>query len=104
VDAKSAVQPLAQVLAEDEYRAVQTNAAAALTRIGAPAVPALIELLKHAREVVRMLAAGALGDMGPEARAALPALRKAGEDSSPDVREAAKEAIRNIESAPPQAP
>lgn len=44
----------------------------------------------------RALAADALGSMGPDAKAAVPALEKALQDPSPMVRAAAKRAIKSI--------
>jgi HEAT repeat protein len=49
----------------------------ALRRIGKPAVPALIPLLKDSQYVVRWQAASILGGIGPDASAALPDLQAA---------------------------
>jgi HEAT repeat protein len=49
----------------------------ALVRIGRPAVPALIEILRGANSDMRVCAAAALGRIGPAARAAIPALIQA---------------------------
>jgi HEAT repeat protein len=46
---------------------------------------------------VRSVAAEALGAIGPAAKDAVPALKEAAADKSPDVREAAAQAIRRIE-------
>ena len=55
---------------------------------GAVAVPILVKLLGASDEIVRSSAAGALGDLGPAAREALPALKKLLEDKHEDVRRA----------------
>lgn len=62
------------------------------------AVPALIETLRDENEsaVVRQWAAWSLGQIGPDARGAVPALVEALGDASPNVREAAAEALEKI--------
>jgi HEAT repeat protein len=84
-----------------------------------PAVPLLIEVLKAeeplrnagasekgsapARSVpygVRQTAAYALGRIGPAAKAAIPALTKASQDESKDLRAAASAALKQIEGKP----
>ena len=57
-----------------DRRQVQTRAAFALSRIGAAAIPALIEALKTDDDGLRAGAAKALAGMGAEAGAAIPAL------------------------------
>jgi len=47
--------------------------------------------------VVRASAAAALGQLGPDASEAIPALREALEDSRPLVRSLADDALRRIE-------
>lgn len=65
---------------------------------GAPAVPALMEALKHEGEGARRYAAQALGNIGKPAAAALPALRSlAADDPEGRVREWASEAVKKIE-------
>lgn len=61
------------------------------------AVPLLTEALKSEREIVRIEAASTLGELGKLASPALPALKKALEDPSPAVKEAAQAAIDRIE-------
>jgi HEAT repeat protein len=50
---------------------------------------------------VRAEAAYALGAIGPDARAALPALRELQKDGDEDVREAAAAAVKQIETKGP---
>src|SRR5439155_27109601 len=72
--AKAAVPALAETLREKKTSTVPSNASRALGKIGAPAVPKLIEALKDKQAHVRELAASALKDIGPPARPAVPAL------------------------------
>ncbi|HID21250.1 MAG TPA: HEAT repeat domain-containing protein [Planctomycetaceae bacterium] len=62
------------------------------------AVPLLTQALKDPRAHVRAEAASTLGELGHDATSSLPALRQLLDDPSPDVRSAADEAIRQIES------
>ena len=58
----------------------------------------------HAVEAVRSSAAGALGKIGPLAKEAVPALKKALEDDDAGVREAAAEALRKIQRSTDETP
>jgi len=90
-----AVPALLRLLEDGEL-----NAAWALEAIGpeaSEAVPYLIRALAEDRhQRTRAAAAKALGAIGPAAHEAVPALRKALEDRSPSVREAAAEALAAI--------
>lgn len=96
--------------------ALAANAAEVVSRIGAPAVPALTAALKCDRlapappisgpwreseysetEYVRINAAYTLSRVGGPAKAAIPALREALSDASPRVRDAASGALRLLE-------
>jgi HEAT repeat protein len=77
--AKGALQPLLESL-KDSSSGVREAAAIALGRLDEPAetVPALQKLLKDDKDMaVRIAAARGLGQMGPGAKDALPALREA---------------------------
>jgi len=63
----------------------------------AVAVPDLLRMLADTAEGLRNTACLGLAGIGPAARDALPALRKALEDSRPDVRRSAQFAIDKIE-------
>ena len=79
--AKPALQPLLDAL-KDSTPSVRSAAALAVGRLDEPqeAVPALHKLLKDEKEMsVRVAAARGLGQMGPAAKEALPALREAWE-------------------------
>jgi HEAT repeat protein len=69
----------------------------ALAKIGAPAVPELKKALTAERAGIRYLAAQALAQIGPAARAALPALKAASRDAQPFVARAATAALARIE-------
>jgi HEAT repeat protein len=59
-----AVEPLIAALKNDEYGGVRWKAAEALSKIGAPAVSALIGALRHHDDDVRWKASIALGEIG----------------------------------------
>jgi HEAT repeat protein len=73
---------------------VTIEAAQALGMIGQPAVPPLIELLEDPQ--YRILAATVLGDIGPSAVDAVPALTKVLEIPNEDARRAALLALAGI--------
>jgi HEAT repeat protein len=60
----------------------------------------LQHLLKDLNENVRADAAEALGNMGPAAKSALPALRQALTDEDDQVRSTAEEALRKVQRKP----
>ena len=60
----AAVQPLMEVLTDDQYSGIRWKAAEALAQIGTPAVEPLIAVLSHPEEDVRWKAAIALGEIG----------------------------------------
>jgi len=59
-----AVEPLVTALKNDEFSGVRWKAAEALSKLGSPAVPALIGALQHEDDDVRWKAAIALGEIG----------------------------------------
>ena len=112
-DAVSLVGPLGRAL-KDKNLNVRYYAAQALGKMGpaaAPAVPDLVAALDThpSREPdlegppryykdARSVAAEALAAIGPAASAALPKLREvAAKDDEPEVRDAAREALKKIE-------
>lgn len=60
------------------------------------AVPKLTQALTHERPLVRVKAAEALAQIGPEAAPAVPALKQALEDEDPEVRIAALDALAAV--------
>jgi len=57
----------------------------------------LIKNLDSEDPITRMFAAGALGNLGEQAKQHVPAIKKLLTDREPNVRNAAKEAIQKIE-------
>lgn len=67
-----------------------------LVERGAPAVPALIDAVASSVPAIRSRAIDVLGDMGPQASAAIPALLAAFDDIEMDPRRRAVEAIGTV--------
>ena len=63
------------------------------------AVPTLVELLTHELVQIRSLAAHTLGQIGPAAKDAAPALERMSRDSDPAVREVALQALESVRTA-----
>jgi len=76
--------------------AAQRAAVAALVTLGPESVPGLIASLSDMDPMARVLASDALGQLGPRARAAIPALRKARTDPYLPVRLRAGKALKRI--------
>jgi HEAT repeat protein len=95
VDVQAQMQNLKSDNAETRQNACVELAKAGES--GAPAVQALIPLLKDADPLVRRLAAYALGQIGPKAKAAIPALKELLNDTERDVVTATINAIRAID-------
>lgn len=98
-DARAAVPHLRKALRDPDAR-VRIAAAEPLARIAGDrraSIDVLVEVVAQPGPLpVRLRAAGALGGMGPAAKAALPALRKAQSDREPRLRPAARQAVRLI--------
>jgi len=104
--AKPALAKLRELAAtEDELLATVAVWAAlkidpADSSLFASAVPRLRKALRSGEEIVRLEAAVALGDIGPDAKPALPILELVAEDDPlSSVREAAEQAIAKISAA-----
>jgi HEAT repeat protein len=102
--AASASAKLRERFSSDDDQRMQRIAMWALIKINpndAPlilrAVPLLIEALGSDRELARLEATVALGELGKVAKPAIEPLKKLLTDESPDVRAAAEEAIRKLE-------
>ena len=77
---------LAGMLA-DQHGHVRRAAAEALVRRGPAAVPALVRQIEEPTDPGRLVAVSVLGQIGADARAALPALRRgAKDDPNPSTR------------------
>jgi len=68
----------------------------ALLAMGKEIVPYMISLLKDDEWEMRRGAAWILGEVGPEAKDAVPALTEALNDSNPEVRTRAAEALKKV--------
>ena len=95
------VDSLARVLRDPDKNAdAKGEACLQLMDLGpaaAPAVPALVGLLRAPEDMLRDYAVTTLDRIGPPARNALPALRRtAAQDTSPDIRGLARAAIAKI--------
>jgi HEAT repeat protein len=93
--AKQAVPALIKAL-NDADSSVRDEAENSLKKIGEPAVAELLPGLKDPDEFVRLRIVGVLGGIGPDAKAALPALEEAKKDTSAFVRSAAEEAVIRV--------
>lgn len=84
-----------------EREGVRWDAASFLGERGpeaACAVPILAEMLRNdSRSRLRAKAATTLGQIGPQAKAAIPALKQALQDENKNVRDAAAEALKQID-------
>lgn len=79
-EARDAVPALITVTLRDPDFRVRLEAAVSLWKIDKhvpPVVPVLIQALRHSDELVRWIAADCLGEIGPAAQEAIPALRAA---------------------------
>ena len=93
-EAARASVPQMIVMFKDDDSLVYEPARLGLANFGVIAVPALIDLLRDPDN--RAAAAAVLGDIGPEAEAAVPALARALEDSDDDVRRTSADALGDI--------
>lgn len=62
-----------------------------------PDVKSLVELLNEPNAMTRLYAVRTLGEVGPEAKAAIPALKFAVKDDDPAVRTAAEKALARVD-------
>jgi HEAT repeat protein len=95
VAAADSVQNLALVLRDRDWR-VAEQVVESLSKIGAPAVPVLVQGLQDQVVAVRWGSARALGSMSSDAVEALPALSKALQDQVMQVQWAAARSIWSI--------
>jgi HEAT repeat protein len=72
------------------------KASLAIVRLGEPAVPGLVEMLKSEDPRRRATAASTLFGMGPKARAAVPALAEALSDPDSEMRVSAAMALESV--------
>ncbi len=98
--AAAAVPELARMAVGEEEDLLADLVAKALGEIGAPAVPALISMVRTGKPKVRVRAMTAIGAIGPKADAALPELSLAIDDRDEEIRTAAAEALGAVGSGP----
>jgi HEAT repeat protein len=84
--AKAAVKALAEAWLDDSSAEVRSEAVRALARIGPASLSSLLPGLRSESSLVRVQAVGALTRLGPDADWAVPELRAALRDGSPEVR------------------
>lgn len=109
-DAQEAIPALADVIRREQGKGSgigsdgpslnSSFAGRALTAIGESSIPELVRLLSHEDRFVRICAARSLGDMGPKAKDAVPALKEALEDEDETVRRYVSRALEKIEPRP----
>lgn len=75
---------------------VQARAMYALVKIGAPSVPPLIAALDSDNVSVRLMALNTLNLIGPDAKSAIPAIKKMLNDKDADVQKRAKEVLAKL--------
>lgn len=75
---------------------MQDTVADSLARIGEPAVPSLVRMLRHPQAKRRVQAAEILARIGPQAKEGVPGLVEALADPDPDVRKAVARALGQI--------
>jgi HEAT repeat protein len=99
----ASAEPLLQKALGSKDSSLAVVAAWAITQIeprsaqtAAKVVPVLVTGLSDSLPESRKAAAEALGDLGPLARQALPALQKATKDDAKSVREAAEKALQSV--------
>ena len=91
-----AVAPATLEVAAPPLKSEKELAADALTRIGPPAVPMLVEALRSTDDEVRRQACAVLMRMGPDAKDAVPELVRLLEDPDEDLRRMAAIALGRI--------
>jgi hypothetical protein len=98
-----AVHALLIAACRDSDTSVRRDAARLLSNVEVPpevAVPVLSQLMLHdGTYEVRSMAAYSLGQLGPNAEAAIPALRQATNDSYEGTRDWARKALERVENA-----
>jgi hypothetical protein len=101
--AEAAIPQLVRALSDENFWA-GSAVTDALSAIGAPAVPAVVDVFENGPATVRLRAAMVLHGMGPAARTAVPALRKALQDKTPRMRDLAAQILEEIAGGGPKNP
>ena len=95
--ARSAVPKLFELLGSEEDREMAQTTLRAIDAVDAEALPALIQALNSSDGRTVYFAAFFLGKLGPEAKAALPTLKKMLENANSRVRRPLERAIARID-------
>lgn len=99
--ASNSIPALTRVLRHAKLELAE-KAARALASMNSAAVPALLEASADKSPQVRVLAIGALAQIGPLARAAFPTLLTPAREGEGEVRKAALDALARIQPSSPQ--
>ena len=99
-DSDEALTTLRKMIAENESSIVPIETVGRLGEQGLPLLDELIGSLSGHSPAIREAAVVAIGNMGPAAKRALPAVTKLLEDSDPLVKGAAKLTIRDLNRKP----
>ncbi|MBL8795873.1 MAG: HEAT repeat domain-containing protein, partial [Planctomycetia bacterium] len=91
-----AVPKLIETMGDKNF-AVQFPARTALKKIGKPAVPQLIQALQGDNRAIREGSMMVLGELGPDAKAAVPLLREITKEQDKVMADAARTALKKIE-------
>jgi len=91
-----AIPALAAVVRQGKVDSTRRKAAESLLKLGPPALSALIEAVQKGDDRGREIAIRTLGEFGPEAAVAIPAVTAAKEDPIREVRRAAREALSRL--------
>ena len=97
--AKALIDALAEPEADTRYYVVKALSKVDLSKDHVDAVPGLIRLLKDPNPKVRYYAAKCLKDIGPAARAAIPALKAAAEDANTETKDQVVAALQKVSRA-----
>ena len=95
------VLPALRTGLRDTDESVRAAAVRAAARLGVPGLSVLVEALLDSALIVRWWATVEIGNLGPSARDAVPALQRALQDEKPGVREAAARALTRLGSPVP---
>jgi HEAT repeat protein len=94
---RQAVIPVLLEVLKDESQLVSGEAADVLVDLGGDAIPALVETLGDENAQARSWSAHSLGRIGPEAAAAVPALKTLQRDECREVRFESDRALKRIQ-------
>jgi HEAT repeat protein len=103
-EAARAVVPLIGLLSSDIDREAAREALTQIDSAEPDAIPVLVKALEGTEPRSQFFAVSFLGKLGPQAKDALPALRKLASEDNNRFRRSVEEAIKKIEGDAPAAP